>query len=272
MPVAGYMTETTALKLLLTPLFIGAATLAGRRWGPAVGGWLAGFPWTSAPVALFLALEQDRAFTVRAGVGIILGLVALCGFCLVYGWMARSAGWLASLTASFLTYVVLTAAFTKLAPPALVAFGGVILLISIIYRLLPSAGGSDSPSAPPRWDLPLRMLTATAVVFGLTEAAALLGPHLTGLITPLPVFAGVLTTFTHQHDGPPAAVRLVRGIVLGTYTFAVFFLIIALGLEAWGVTITFGLAAGAALLVHAGLLNVVVREPQRNRAGLSPHS
>ena len=32
------------LKLLLVPTLIALITLAGRRWGPAVAGWLARFP------------------------------------------------------------------------------------------------------------------------------------------------------------------------------------------------------------------------------------
>lgn len=47
-----------ALKLVLTPLLIGMASVAGRRWGPMVSGRLIGLPLTSAPVVLFLALEQ----------------------------------------------------------------------------------------------------------------------------------------------------------------------------------------------------------------------
>ncbi|HLI06681.1 MAG TPA: hypothetical protein VKV40_08945 [Ktedonobacteraceae bacterium] len=44
-------------KLLLTPLLIGLVSLAGRRWGPAVSGWIVGLPpppafcvgWPAAP-------------------------------------------------------------------------------------------------------------------------------------------------------------------------------------------------------------------------------
>jgi hypothetical protein len=34
------------VKLILTPVAITAIALAGRRWGPAVGGWVAGLPLT----------------------------------------------------------------------------------------------------------------------------------------------------------------------------------------------------------------------------------
>jgi hypothetical protein len=66
---------TIALKLILTPILIGSASLAGRKWGAALGGWLVGLPLTSGPIALFLALEQGTAFASRAALGILFGLV-----------------------------------------------------------------------------------------------------------------------------------------------------------------------------------------------------
>lgn len=49
-----------ALKLFLAPVLIGLVSIAGRRWGPAVGGWLVSLPLTSAPVILFLAPNSGR--------------------------------------------------------------------------------------------------------------------------------------------------------------------------------------------------------------------
>ena len=81
-------------KLLLTPVLIGLVSLAGRRWGPAVSGWLIGLPLTAGPVALFLALGLGTAFASRAAQGAILGLVSLAGFCLAYR-LALVSYWLA---------------------------------------------------------------------------------------------------------------------------------------------------------------------------------
>jgi hypothetical protein len=38
------MNAVLALKLTLLPLLIYLVTLAGRRWGQAVAGWLSAFP------------------------------------------------------------------------------------------------------------------------------------------------------------------------------------------------------------------------------------
>src|SRR5262249_59289494 len=84
---------TTLLKVALAPALILLATLAGRRWGPAVGGWLAGLPLTSAPVSFILALEQGPGFAARAALGTLFGLVSLAAFCLAYGKASRRLGW-----------------------------------------------------------------------------------------------------------------------------------------------------------------------------------
>ena len=80
------------LKVLLAPLLILLATLAGRRWGPAVGGWLAGLPLTSGPVSLILALEQGPEFAARAALGTLFGLISLAAFSFAYG-AAAPGGW-----------------------------------------------------------------------------------------------------------------------------------------------------------------------------------
>jgi len=71
-----------AVKLIVTPLMILAASLVGRRWGDAMGGWLVGLPLTSGPVAVFLAVEHGPGFAAEASAGSLAGVVAQAGFCL----------------------------------------------------------------------------------------------------------------------------------------------------------------------------------------------
>jgi chromate transport protein ChrA len=46
------------LKLLLIPGFLLLISLAGKRWGPSVAGWLSGLPVVVGPILFFLAIEQ----------------------------------------------------------------------------------------------------------------------------------------------------------------------------------------------------------------------
>jgi hypothetical protein len=247
---------TLGLKLVITPLLIGAATLAGRRWGPGVSGWVAGFPLTSGPVSVFLALEQGPGFAAQAAVGTLLGLAAMAGFCLVYSRVAPRTGWPAGMGAGVATFVAGALALAQAALPVVPAFGLVCLLLAGITAAMPRLVSPPAPGSPPWWDLPLRMATATAVVLGLTAIATLLGPRLTGFLSPFPVFALVMGVFTHRAQGPAAATRLLRWVVIGSFAFAAFFLAVGLLLERAAIGVTYVVATVAALTVNAGALYI----------------
>ena len=57
------------LKLMLVPSLVAVATLAGRRWGPRVGGWFTALPIVGGPVLCFYAIEQGERFASRAAGG-----------------------------------------------------------------------------------------------------------------------------------------------------------------------------------------------------------
>ena len=65
--------NTLLLKLIVTPVLIGAASLAGRRWGETLSGWFIGLPLTSGPICWFLAIEQGTGFTATAARGCLAG-------------------------------------------------------------------------------------------------------------------------------------------------------------------------------------------------------
>ena len=81
------------LKLILAPLIIGTASLAGRRWGPAVSGWIVGLPLTSGPVIFFLAITHDIPFAANAILGTLSGAFSLIAFCLVHAWLSTKFDW-----------------------------------------------------------------------------------------------------------------------------------------------------------------------------------
>jgi hypothetical protein len=71
-----------------------------------------------------------------------------------------------------------------------------------------------------------------------------------GLIAPFPVYASVMASFTHAQDGPAASVRLLRGVLVGAYGFACFYLAVAL-LVTSSIAIAFVVATTTALAVNA---------------------
>jgi hypothetical protein len=246
-----------ALKLVLTPALIAAATLVGRRFGPSISGWLVGLPFTSGPVSFFLALEQGTSFAAAAAAGSIAGVAASAVFAVAYAGMAGRYGWPPSLAVASLAFAAAVVGLhamplgSGLPLPLLALYAGGVVAAILGIQLIPSPGTLEEAPEPPRWDLPLRMVVATALVIAITSAAPLLGPQLTGLLTTYPVYAGVLAVFAHAQRGGAAAGQVVRGLCYGIIAFATFFLVIGALVDRAGIAIAFGGAAGAAVAIQA---------------------
>lgn len=251
--------STLVLKIVVTPLLIGAASLAGRRWGPAVSGWLVGLPLTTGPITFFLALSHGAAFAAATSVGVLAGALSEAVFCLAYAHTGRRFGWPVSLLAGCAAFALATLALQHVSLPLLPLFCAVVAALLLTLMLMPRGTVKERrDSAPPAWDLPARMVVATAFVVALTELASKLGPHLTGLLAPFPLYASILAIFAHRQQGWAAASGVLRGLQLGLLGFASFFLMLGVLLERAGIAFAFGAAITAALAVQGSTLALMV--------------
>jgi hypothetical protein len=245
------------LKLILTPLLIGSISVAERRFGPAVSGWLVGLPLTSAPVALFLALDQGTAFASRVAQGTLMGIISQATFCVVYAWLSFRINWLSCWLAGWGVFFAATFVFTHFSPPLPLAFVGVVGCLLVVLLLWPRKRGQVGETKSPAWDIAGRMLVATGFVLALTGVAPLLGPRLSGLLSPLPIFATIFAVFTHHLQGATVARQVLHGVVISSFACAAFFLVVAGLLTRWGIMATFSVALVAALLTQGCALWVV---------------
>lgn len=229
-----------ALKLGLVPALIGAITIAGRRWGPAVAGWLSAFPVVAGPVLFFIAVDQGSEFAARAATGTLSAVLAILVFNMSYAWAAaRRNAWPACLCIAFAAYALAVMGLTAWAPT--LEQGAVAVLAALLAapRLFPSAGTAPAPRARPS-DMHWRMAAAAALVLAVTHFSSQLGPRLAGMLAMFPVMASVLVAFSHRHTGAAFAINLLRGTVIGYYAFAVFCVGVALALPSLGIGAAFG--------------------------------
>jgi len=251
------------LKLVLTPALIGAVSIAGRRWGPGVSGWLVGFPLTSGPIAFILALEHGVEFAAAAAAGSMAGASAQAAFCVAYG---RSAGrwhWGPALLAGFLAFAAAAVALRSLTLPVVPLALAVVVALVAALRLMPADGRARRAATLPRWDLPARVVVTTAVVLVLTGVAHVLGPQLTGLLATFPLYGAILAGFAHHLQGPGPAIRVLRGLLLGLFAFAGFFFVLAMLLERVGIAGGFAAAIAAVLALQGGALWALRRALRR---------
>jgi len=248
-----------ALKLVLTPAVMVGATLAGRRWGGAVSGWLIGLPLTSGPLVFVLALEHGRHFAARTAVGSLSGAIAEAAFCVGYTLGGR---W--PLVWATLGFAAAAAALQAVPVVALLAFVPVALVLAL--RVLPPFPARSATSVRhPRWDLPARAIVAAGVVLVLAALATTIGARLTGLLAVYPLYSAVLAAFAHRLQGRAAAVGLLRGLLVGLFSFAAFYSALALLLPRLGIAAAFTSAIAIALTVQAASLRpILLRQESRS--------
>lgn len=245
-------------KLVLPPLLILLASLAGRRWGDAIGGWLVGLPLTSGPVAAFLAVQYGPEFAALATDGSLAGTAAQACFSLGYALLAQR-GWVIALVAGAAAYAAVGLLIQGLPLAHWGLFALALATLTLSAKLIPHRATVRSTIAAPWWDLPARMVVATTLVVTLTAAAAHVGPRVAGVLASFPVFGAILAVFAHRMQGPALATQVLRGMVLALYGFASFFFVLGLLLVKVGIVPAFLAATASTMLIQALALKAVRR-------------
>jgi len=242
------------LRLVLVPLLIAAVTLASRRWGHRVGAFVTALPAVAGPTLLFYAIQQGAPFAADAARGSLLGLVGVGAFCLVYARASIRFHWAVCLLLGWATFAIVTLAMYRVHFGPIVAFVIAVAALFSARALLPSSRSERvSPKAlakADRWDLPLRMSSAAALVFSLTAAAERLGSNVSGVLTPFPVATAILAGFTHAQRGSAASVEFLRTYTPGLCGFAVFCVTLALTLPHLPIAGSFSVSLLAQLVLQ----------------------
>jgi uncharacterized membrane protein (GlpM family) len=248
------------LKLVMAPVIIGSASLAGRKWGPAVSGWIVGMPLTSGPVIFFVALSNETAFAANAALGVLSGGLSLVAYALTYSWLATRFRWPVAIGGSLLVFSISTALLQNFTFPLFSIFWAVCAVLVIGLRLMPKdVVEKESENKPGVWDIPARIFIGTSFILLLTSVAPLIGSRLTGLLTTIPLYVTILTIFAHRDQGPAAAAHVLRGLLYGMFAFTGFFITLSLLIERVSLAAAFGAAILVALIIQ-GLSLLILRQ------------
>lgn len=245
-----------ALKLLLVPALLAIVTLAGRRWGQGVAGWLGSFPIVAGPILLILTLEHGVPFGSAAAERALSAVAATIGFFVIYARCAPRLSWPTSALIAFAAWLVLVAGLGAL-PDSLPVAAAVAL---VALGLAPRAMGTYAPpmirpapaasAASARFELAARMLAGAALVLFTSGVAADFGPEASGYASLFPVVGGTAAVFNHARQGAGAAVNFLRGTNRGMWSVAVFCGVLTSTLPRWPVSAAFSAALVATLAMH----------------------
>lgn len=273
------------LKLLLVPGLVAAVTLAVRRWGPAVGGWLAGLPVVAGPVLVFYALEQGSAFAAQAAHATLTGLIATVAFTVAYARCAVRVPWYGCVPAGWIVFAATLVLLYRLQPSLVLSLVLLLAATAIGRRALGpaeagpsvhqdagSAGDQDArayvhpgvgagfsrpasePVAQPRGDLAIRLAATATLVLVLTGLAARLGATLSGLLNAFPVLTTIVAAFTHAQRGRTATVAFLNGYLQAVAGFGLFCIVMAVALTRLGLAGALMAALIVQFASHAVLL------------------
>lgn len=246
-----------ALRFLLAPSLVAAASLASRKWGDSVGGWLAAFPFVAGPLLLVMTLEHGVEFGASSALSALSGITALAVFAVCYAHLARRIHWALALPIGWSLYLGSAALMRPLEHGFAASLAGAFASLWLSTALLPRhppATESDEPRQPPWWDLLARMGSAAALVGSVATLSEQLGPSWSGLLTPFPIATTILVAFAHAQDGHPAVARMLTGFIPALSGLTLFFATLSVALVPLGLWPGFSLALGVSVATQALLL------------------
>jgi hypothetical protein len=239
-----------ALKLTLVPLFLLIVSMSGKWWGPSIAGWLAGLPVVAGPILYLLTLSHGAMFGARAATLSLAAILASEAFNFAYAWTCRLCAWPTALIAGLVIWF-LSACGLSLLPTSplcslIAAFAAVCFGQSFLPRI-----SVVSPGAPlSRLDLFGRMIAGGILTLAVTAISAWVGPTWSGLLAVFPLLGIILSVSSHRTHGPAFVISLLRGMVLGRFSFAAFCLVLTFALPNQRVIVAFAEAALLAMAVQ----------------------
>ncbi|MGA7923008.1 MAG: hypothetical protein WCA77_03430 [Thermoplasmata archaeon] len=259
--------DLLVIKVAIAPTFVGLISLIALRYGHRTAGWLVALPITTGTILFVLTLTEGAAFASSAALGALLGIVSICVFTIGYARSAPRHSWPICLGVATAGFVVSTLILSRAPELILVDLTGSVVALCIALLVLPKSVESSKAASAPRWEIPLRMLTAAVIVLVITTAAENLGSQLSGLLSPIPVFTITLVIFTHSREGPTPVFVFLRGLQYGLFSFAAFCAVVATLLVPFGLWIAFTAGLGGLLGVFATVRAVLGRLPTHSGKG-----
>jgi hypothetical protein len=196
-------------------------------------------------------LDQGAAFGSAAALGAYFGLVPWLAFTMTYAWCARSLDWLWSTLISFSVWsaMAVVAAALQGAPRWL----EILPLAAFIAALFvyPRGKASDEEREHVWWGAPARMAAGAVLTVVITQFAAAMGTHWSGIFTTFPVMGSIIAISSHVQYGKHAVQEAVAGMSMGLASVGTFCFAAYLLLARTGTWQAFALALLASSTAHA---------------------
>jgi hypothetical protein len=241
-----------ALKLTLVPLFLLVVSMSGQWWGPSIAGWLAGLPVVAGPILLILALTHGPSFGARAATLSLSAILASEAFNFAYAWTCRRRSWPIALAVAVATWFIAACGLSMLPTSPIWATTAALAAVCFGQQFLPRSSAVAAGAPLSRYDLMGRMVAGAALTVLVTSLSGWAGPAWSGLLAVFPLLGIVLSVSSHRAYGSDFVISLLRGMVLGRFSFAAFCLLLTFSLPRQRPLVAFAEAAVLAMIVQWG--------------------
>jgi hypothetical protein len=239
-----------ALKLTLVPLFLLFVSMSGRWWGPSIAGWLAGLPVVAGPILYLLTLSHGPAFGAKAATLSLSAILASEAFNFAYAWTCRSRPWPVALLAGLAIWFMCACGLSSLPTSPAWALAAAAVGVFFGQSFLPRTSTIAAGGPLSRIDLIGRMLAGALLTVLVTTLSGRVGPAWSGLLAVFPLLGIILSVSSHRAHGSEFVISLLRGMVLGRFSFAAFCLWLSFALLYQNPALAFLEAAALAMLVQ----------------------
>ncbi|MDN7182897.1 hypothetical protein M0D69_33780 [Caballeronia sp. SEWSISQ10-4 2] len=241
-----------ALKLTLVPLFLLVVSMSGKWWGPAFAGWLAGLPVVAGPILYLLVLAHGPIFGARAATLSLSAILASEAFNFAYAWTCRSRSWPVALVVGLIAWFISACGLSMLPTSPIWAATAALAAVCFGQSFLPRSAAVAAGAPLSRSDLIGRMVAGAVLTVLVTSLSGWVGATWSGLLAVFPLLGIVLSVSSHRAHGPAFVISLLRGMVLGRFSFAAFCLLLSFSLLNQRPIVAFVEAAVLAMLVQWG--------------------
>ena len=255
------MSVETLLKLALVPTAVWIASLAARRWGHAVSGYLGGLPLIGGPITFYLAVDHGSAFAAQSALVTLAAILGQAAHLLAFTHAARVGPWPFALAAGWTSFALVSIGVAALPLTPLTALALAVAGLMLAGWGLPRVHGVPTLPRIPAMELWLRLAAALLLAIVILWSAEAFGPVVSGVLLSVPVTGSIMPPFTQVMYGQEALSRLTRGFVIGLTGFTAFFFTVAASVVEWGIAVAFT----AAILAALATVFIVMRVTRQGR-------
>ena len=203
-----------ALKIAMTVSIVVAASVVVERSGPFIGALIASLPTAGGAAMIILALEHPPAFIAESVIGSIVANAVCCVFALSYAMLAQRRGWLVSLAAAYLVWLI----GVTLARSVEWNLSSALALSVILFAATIMAGRrfrTDTAKVRVQTtgaDIAWRAGVVTLCVVVVTTASHWIGSFASGAFAFFPVAMGSFFLILHTRVGGPQAASVAAHV------------------------------------------------------------